>query len=210
MSESRYDLLTRAAIVLGVAGALVYDRFAGLQWLGLSIAGMSACLGIGTFAWNKWQVAHETPKHSAAVVQEMSVVVNAGRAESDTTPVELKSLAYFYLQPPNSRDILAPDWYESNQGCVVHSHFLAWPELNRGIVSRHWSIALTPTQATPMDMVEEAVEIANRLNSNRFEVVLSPDGQVIIRRSGDLKTAPARLEPSSGPLFAQLASEVVH
>jgi hypothetical protein len=61
-----------------------------------------------------------------------------------------------------------------------------------------------------MDMVEEAVEIANRLNSNRFEVVLSPDGQVIIRRSGDLKTAPARLEPSSGPLFAQLASEVVH
>jgi hypothetical protein len=188
MSNRNYELLVRACVVAGVTSVLLYDRLPRFRWIALALGALAGISAVVSY------FCSEISARRRETVASTSAVEGRGDPRFDLQGVEEKMVA------PSATIGVSPRTIDAVW--LFAAHHMAHRRISEGAGIRalyaanswslHWALREHPSRShsssikAPLDfrnVVEEVVHVANRLDSDRFEVVLEPSGAIVVRPS---------------------------
>jgi len=188
MTERRYDLLTRGAVVIGVVSALTFDRTTTFRWIPVLLGAVAGVTAVSTYFYNqlclgrKSSVAAQSSS-SGEMASNISYAEEPDSLDHPTYAVLLRAHHSAYSASNLDADLL--DYLHRDNMRLWHVPHDA------AVIRRRVFHGAFEVARRPRDIVEEVVQIATRLASDRFEVVVTTHGQIIVRPAGATPRASA-------------------
>jgi hypothetical protein len=178
MSEETYERLITASIVAGIAAVVLYDRVPAFRGVSLAVAAIAGLVAVGSY------LSFKLRETRSGVVRATDLNPDAAKLAMWTNPAlnsepeeERKTREYVRRILLSSRRAIL-----HQEGILTHNAVrmvLAHPGRIEVAHFRDTQPALQPLD--PKAMVEMFVRIAQDLNSAKHEVILTPQGQILVR-----------------------------
>jgi hypothetical protein len=191
MPEKIYDRATTAAIAGGVASVLLYDH-AAVHWLAIVVGAFAGLTAVSLYVYRRIHDERPSPDSAEACAQDIEpredVVEEALESPEHVEAVE--GLRTWTSALIKTRSFAASALRPEVDRYIYHDWAHAWYEPSARLCDSHRLVLATAGSVPdPKEMVEAAVNIANKLASDKFEVVLTPYAEIIVRPSSTPRRA---------------------
>jgi hypothetical protein len=183
LPETAYNRVTTYSILGAVASVLLYDRVPGLHWVSLGIGAISGLVAMSCYLHSRFS---DKPTTIGQELDAAARPIPLERSEESDVPEArdvVRRIAVSWAAEQDHRRLAKSLEleYEHLRHSPPHSVYFWGSRSLSPLGADNLLLDANVVKSDPRAMVGAVVQIANRLASENVEVVLSPEGQIVVR-----------------------------